>query len=144
MADVTYGNDITGLVVIDLYNDFISEGGKVWDRLKGVAEANGCVPHMMQVLDAARKTRLRVFCALQRRYRTGDYEVGSTLCQFKKQRGRERLSNMARGAARSVANSHRNRVTSWLSSIGVPAVLPTPIWICSSRDKAFISLSSWT
>ena len=36
----------TGLVVIDPYNDFISEGGKVWDRLKGVAEANGCVPHM--------------------------------------------------------------------------------------------------
>ncbi len=41
MPDVTYENDITGLVVIDPYNDFISEGGKVWDRLKGVAEANG-------------------------------------------------------------------------------------------------------
>ena len=39
MPDVTYENDITGLL-IDPYNDFISEGGKVWDRLKGVAEAN--------------------------------------------------------------------------------------------------------
>ena len=40
MSDVAYDKDITGLVVIDPYNDFISEGGKVWDRLKGVAEAN--------------------------------------------------------------------------------------------------------
>jgi ureidoacrylate peracid hydrolase len=38
MADITYEKDITGLLVIDSYNDFISEGGKVWDRLKGVAE----------------------------------------------------------------------------------------------------------
>ena len=51
---MTYEKEITALLVIDPYNDFISEGGKVWDRLKGVAEAN-CVPHMMQVLDAARK-----------------------------------------------------------------------------------------
>jgi len=28
MPDVTYEIDITGLVVIDPYNDFISEGGK--------------------------------------------------------------------------------------------------------------------
>ena len=60
--------------MIDPYNDFISEGGKVWDRLKGVAEANKCVPHMMQVLEAARKADIRVFYALHRRYRPGDYE----------------------------------------------------------------------
>jgi nicotinamidase-related amidase len=47
--------EITALLVIDPYNDFISEGGKIWDRLKGVAETNECVPYMMQVLDAARK-----------------------------------------------------------------------------------------
>jgi nicotinamidase-related amidase len=71
---VTYEKDLTGLVVIDPYNDFISGGGKVWDRLKGVAEANQCVPHMRQVLDAARESDIRVFYALHRRYRPGDYE----------------------------------------------------------------------
>ena len=50
MANVKYAREITALLVIDPYNDFIAEGGKVWDRLKGVAEANKCVPHMMQVL----------------------------------------------------------------------------------------------
>jgi ureidoacrylate peracid hydrolase len=71
---VTYEKHLTGLVVIDPYNDFISDGGKVWDRLKGVAEANQCVPHMRQVLDAAREADIRIFYALHRRYRPGDYE----------------------------------------------------------------------
>jgi nicotinamidase-related amidase len=75
MADVTYEKDITGLLVIDPYNDFISEREKVWDRLKGVAEANACVPHMLDVVAAARKARIRVFYALHHRYRPGDYET---------------------------------------------------------------------
>ena len=41
MTEHTYDREITALLVIDPYNDFISEGGKIWDRLKGVAEANG-------------------------------------------------------------------------------------------------------
>ena len=40
MADLKFDKESTALLVIDPYNDFISEGGKVWDRLKGVAEAN--------------------------------------------------------------------------------------------------------
>ncbi|WP_101947324.1 isochorismatase family cysteine hydrolase [Mycobacterium sp. 3519A] len=75
MAEVTYENDITGLVVIDPYNDFISEGGKVWDRLKAVSEAVGCVPNMLEVLDTARSAGIRVFYALHHRYRPGDYET---------------------------------------------------------------------
>jgi ureidoacrylate peracid hydrolase len=71
---VEYRRSITGLVVIDPYNDFISEGGKVWDRLKVVAEANGCIQHMSQVLEAARDADIQVFYALHRRYRPGDYE----------------------------------------------------------------------
>ena len=72
---MTFDKDITGLLMIDPYNDFISEGGKVWDRLKGVAEANNCIPHMAQVLDTARGAGIRVFYALHHRYRPGDYET---------------------------------------------------------------------
>jgi ureidoacrylate peracid hydrolase len=71
MANLKFDKEITALLVIDPYNDFISEGGKVWDRLKGVAEANRCIPHMLQVLNAARKADIRVFYALHRRYRAG-------------------------------------------------------------------------
>jgi len=74
MANVTYDKPLTALLVIDPYNDFISDGGKIWGRLKTVAEANSCVPHMVQVLNAARNAGLRVFYALHHRYRPGDYE----------------------------------------------------------------------
>jgi ureidoacrylate peracid hydrolase len=71
---LTFNKDITGLLVVDPYNDFISEGGKIWDRIKAVAEANHCVPNMLRVLKATRQAKLRVFYAMHHRYRPGDYE----------------------------------------------------------------------
>jgi nicotinamidase-related amidase len=54
MENLKFDKEITALLVIDPYKDFISDGGKLWDRLKAVAEANNCVPHMLQILSAAR------------------------------------------------------------------------------------------
>ena len=84
MGKVTYDKDVTALLVIDPYNDFISEGGKIWHRLKAVAEANRCVPHMLDVLNAARKAELRVFYALHHRYRPGDYETWKYIAPIQK------------------------------------------------------------
>jgi ureidoacrylate peracid hydrolase len=84
MANLKFDKEITALVVIDPYNDFISEGGKVWDRLKDVAEANKCVANMMQVLNAARKADIRGFYALHRRYRPGDYETWKYIAPIQK------------------------------------------------------------
>ena len=84
MANLKFDKATTALLVIDPYNDFISEGGKVWDRLKGVAEANQCVPHMRQVLNAAREADIRVFYALHRRYRPGDYETWKYVAPIQK------------------------------------------------------------
>jgi nicotinamidase-related amidase len=84
MPHLTYEKEITGLVVIDLYNDFISEGGKIWDRIKNVAEGNQCVPHMRQILEAARDTGIRVFYAMHRRYRPGDYETWKYIAPIQK------------------------------------------------------------
>jgi ureidoacrylate peracid hydrolase len=84
MAQVTYEKQLTALLVIDPYNDFISEGGKVWNRLKAVAGANCCVPHMAQVLNAARQAGLRIFYALHHRYRPGDYETWKYIAPVQK------------------------------------------------------------
>jgi ureidoacrylate peracid hydrolase len=75
MANLKFEKEITALLVVDPYNDFICQGGKIWDRIKNVAEANECVPHILQVLNAARKAELRVFYALHHRYRPGDYQT---------------------------------------------------------------------
>ena len=84
MGTLTYEKAITALLVIDPYNDFISEGGKLWDRVRRVAEANNCVPHMLQVLNAARDAGLRVFYALHHRYRPGDYETWKYIAPVQK------------------------------------------------------------
>jgi nicotinamidase-related amidase len=84
MATMTYEKQRTGLVVIDPYNDFISEGGKIWPRIKAIAEANNCVPNMSQVLNAARQAELRVFYAMHHRYRPGDYESWKYIAPIQK------------------------------------------------------------
>lgn len=75
MATTSYDKPLTALLVIDPYNDFISEGGKIWPRIKAVAEANNCVPNMLRVLNAARDAKLAVFYAMHHRFRPGDYET---------------------------------------------------------------------
>jgi len=84
MATLSFDKQITALIVIDPYNDFISEEGKIWDRIKAVAEVNDCVPHMLQILNAAREAKLRVFYALHRRYRPGDYETWKYIAPIQK------------------------------------------------------------
>jgi nicotinamidase-related amidase len=85
MATITCEKPITALLVVDPYNDFISEGGKIWNRIRGVAEANDCVPHMLQVLNALREAKLRVFYAMHHRYRPGDYETWKYIAPVQKE-----------------------------------------------------------
>ena len=143
MAILKFDQEITALIVIDLYNDFISEGGKIWDRLKGVAEVNHCVPHMMQVLDAARKAASASFMRCIVDIAPATTRLGSTLRPFRRQRGSAKASNTARGVARSVPGSSLSQATLSPRSIGVPVVLPIQISIYSSRSTGFISSSSW-
>ena len=84
MSTPTTDKGITALLVIDPYNDFISEGGKIWPRIKAVAEANNCVPNMLQVLNAARKAKLQIFYAMHHRYRPGDYETWKYIAPIQK------------------------------------------------------------
>jgi ureidoacrylate peracid hydrolase len=84
MTSLQFDKEITALLVIDPYNDFISEGGKLWERIKTVAEANRCIPHRLEVLAAARKAQLRVFYALHHRYRPGDYETWKYIAPIRK------------------------------------------------------------
>ena len=85
-----YEKEIVALLVIDPYNDFISEGGKIWNRIRGVAEANNCVPNMLEVLTVARKAELRVFYAMHHRYRQGDYETWKYIAPIQKAASRSK------------------------------------------------------
>ena len=91
MAELNFEKESTALLVIDPYNDFISVGGKIWDRIKNVAEANNCVPNMLDVLNGSRKAGLRVFYALHHRYRPGDYETWKYIAPIQKAAWRSKV-----------------------------------------------------
>src|SRR5262245_14672985 len=84
MATLTVEKEITALLLVDPYNDFISESGKLWDRIKDVAESNNCVPNMLRLLESARKAKLHVVYAMHHRYRTGDYETWKYIAPVQK------------------------------------------------------------
>ena len=62
MNTPTHDKSLSALLVVDPYNDFISEGGKLWPRIKAVAEANDCVPNMLKLLCCPRRQASRVLC----------------------------------------------------------------------------------
>jgi ureidoacrylate peracid hydrolase len=59
MSTPVFERDLTGLLVVDPYNDFISEGGILWPLVKEIAEAVHCVRNMFANLQAAGAARVR-------------------------------------------------------------------------------------
>ena len=70
----TYLADETALLFVDPYNDFVSEGGKFWDKIKEVADANGLLANLKAVVDSARAAGVQVVYVPHRQWQPGDYE----------------------------------------------------------------------
>lgn len=60
MTTPDYAAAHTALLLIDPYNDFLSEGGKLNALAKPVADAVGTVAHMRELVAAARKAGITV------------------------------------------------------------------------------------
>ena len=74
MTIPTYDRTSTALLLVDPYNDFLSEGGLVWPRVKEVAEEVNLLNNLRAITAAIRKAGIRVFIAPHRRWEPGDYE----------------------------------------------------------------------
>ncbi|MEU9454341.1 isochorismatase family cysteine hydrolase [Streptomyces sp. NPDC048277] len=73
MTDV-YDPARTAILLVDPYNDFLSEGGKVWPAVSRIAGEVGLLDHLRAVVAAGRENGVRVFFVPHRRWREGDYE----------------------------------------------------------------------
>ncbi|OAJ57905.1 isochorismatase [Paraburkholderia ginsengiterrae] len=71
-SGLTYESELTGLLIVDPYNDFLSEGGKLYEASRSTLEANHVVEHMRQVLATARAAGVQVFIAPHHRWRECD------------------------------------------------------------------------
>jgi nicotinamidase-related amidase len=63
----------TALLFIDPYNDFLSEGGKLWPLVSAVAKSVGLLDNLRAVLKAARGAGLPVFIVPHHRAEPGDF-----------------------------------------------------------------------
>lgn len=73
----TYDPRHTAVLLVDPFNDFLSEGGKIWPRLEPLAEKIGLLDHLRAVVTTARATGTRLVFVPHRRWEEGDYETWS-------------------------------------------------------------------
>ncbi|MFD7447184.1 cysteine hydrolase family protein, partial [Streptomyces sp. NPDC059909] len=75
----TYDPRRTAVLLVDPYNDFLSEGGEVWPRVEPIATEVGLLHNLRAVVGSARETGVRVVFVPHRRWQPGDYETWAHL-----------------------------------------------------------------
>jgi len=73
-STTTYESDDTALLIVDPYNDFMSKGGKYYERTKETAESVGFYDNMRKLIPAVREARIQVVIVPHHRWRESDYK----------------------------------------------------------------------
>lgn len=73
MSEPTYEPEITAVLCVDLYNDFISDGGKLWPWVKDIAAQNGLLDNLRAIVAAAREKGITIYHVPHHRMEPGDY-----------------------------------------------------------------------
>ncbi|WP_176048296.1 isochorismatase family cysteine hydrolase [Burkholderia sp. BCC1644] len=69
----TYEPAVTALLCVDLYNDFLSEGGKLFPWIKDIARENNMMDNLRTVVQTARDAGITVCHVPHHRWEPGDY-----------------------------------------------------------------------
>jgi len=64
----------SAVLLVDPYNDFLSDGGKLTERAKPIADAVGTISNMKKVVAAARAGGIRIFYVPHHRARPDDFK----------------------------------------------------------------------
>ena len=74
-TNAAYSRERTALLFVDPYNDFLSEGGKIYPRIKPVADEVGLLDNLRRLDRAVREAGIQVVIVPHRRWEPGDYEA---------------------------------------------------------------------
>ena len=74
MPNPVYDAERTALLLVDPYNDFLSDGGKLFPMFRDVAADVHLLDNLRAAVDTARKADLQVFYVPHRRWQPGDYD----------------------------------------------------------------------
>ena len=70
---MTYDPTTTTLLLVDLHNDFLSEGGKLWPRVKAIAEEVRVLDHLRVLVRVVRDKGYKVCFVPHHCWEPGDY-----------------------------------------------------------------------
>jgi nicotinamidase-related amidase len=73
MTTTTYPADRTALLIVDPYNDFMSEDGKLYEATRKTAEAVDLYDNMRRLIPTVRAAGIQVIIVPHHRWREGDY-----------------------------------------------------------------------
>jgi len=71
-VDTAYAPHQTALLVVDPYNDFLCEGGKMWPYLREVVESVGLIDNLKRLYASARGKGIRIFIVPHYRWSARD------------------------------------------------------------------------
>jgi nicotinamidase-related amidase len=74
MSRVIYEKRRTALLIVDPYNDFMSEGGKLYAVTKPTADSVGYYENMRKLIPAVRAAGIKIFIVPHHRTRDHDFE----------------------------------------------------------------------
>jgi nicotinamidase-related amidase len=74
MSNAAYDAERTGLLLVDPYNDFLSDGGKIFPMIREIAAQVRLLENLRTAVEAARRADIQVLYVPHRRWQPGDYE----------------------------------------------------------------------
>lgn len=69
----SYSSENTALLVVDPFNDFLSEGGKLWSSAKEMVEGTNLIGNLENILSAVRSSGIKVVYVPHRQTEKGEY-----------------------------------------------------------------------
>jgi nicotinamidase-related amidase len=80
----SYDPKITALLCVDFYNDFLSEGGKLWPMVKTMATELNLLGNLRTIVKTARGAGITVVHVPHHRWEPGDYKDWKYLTPYQK------------------------------------------------------------
>lgn len=136
MTDTEYPANRTALLVVDPYNDFMSEGGKLYDAIKETATAVGMFENLRKLLSVIRALGIPVFILPHHRSKPDDFEGWRHVNPTQKLSKQGQVFAEGSWGGTGILNSVPNLATSLFTSTGLRVRLLIPIWTLNSSNTA--------
>lgn len=135
-----YDPSRTAILLVDPYNDFLAEGGKLWPLVKSTADSVGLHEHLKRLLGKAREAGVQIVYVPHHHTADGDFDDWKFLSPSHIGAQAFRVSRRAVGVPSTTRTISPSRGIWKRGTTGPPAGSQTPISTSCSSRAASITL----